>query len=533
MSETIKVVAYARVSSKEQAQKDLSIPYQLEQIRNFCKQKGFKLITEYVDEGKSAKTDDRPAFQKMIGMAKSKIKGFEAIIIHKIDRFSRNNEDHVIYKALLREHGVKVISVSEPYDDDTPHGFLSNGILQLISQFYNMNLANEVRKGLVENAKRGYHNGGIPPYGYTIGKVRDANGNEKSIWVPDTEEKVKIVKRIFDMYVYQNMGFKRIVNTLNAEGVPSPNNKLWSTSTVISLLHNDAYIGVRTWNKRDEQTPGKRDKPKSEWVVVANAHQPLVTRDLFSMVRQKGQERNPTGNCNWTPSGPSPFILRGMLKCHKCGANMISSRNSMKGRGYTMSYICGTYNRKGKDACQRNPVSKVKIEKAVIDTLIREFSMLCYPDNLEYEVKKYQEERNREAVYKLSILKADICHIKRKTELATNENISGNPGQYFSQYIYELKVELEKLQEQEVELEKLVGECVVNREEMESVRGALRDFSNRIRIEPPDVQWELLKRYVKGIVLDEFTQRWAITVWIRRLDEDKEIMMEKKYYIQV
>lgn len=149
MSETLKVVAYARVSSKEQAQKDLSIPYQLDQIRNFCKLKGFKLITEYVDEGKSAKTDDRPAFKKMIGMAKSKIKGFEAIVIHKIDRFSRNNEDHVIYKALLREHGVKVISVSEPYDDDTPHGFLSNGILQLISQFYNMNLANEVRKGLV------------------------------------------------------------------------------------------------------------------------------------------------------------------------------------------------------------------------------------------------------------------------------------------------------------------------------------------------------------------------------------------------
>lgn len=340
---------------------------------------------------------------------------------------------------------------------------------------------------------------------------------------------MKIVKRIFDMYVYQNMGFKRIVNTLNAEGVPSPNNKLWSTSTVISLLHNDAYIGVRTWNKRDEQTSGKRDKPKSEWIVVANAHQPLVSRDVFNMVRQKGQERNPTGSCNWTPSGPSPFILRGMLKCHKCGANMISSRNSMKGRGYTMSYICGTYNRKGKDACQRNPVSKVKIEKAVIDTLIRECLMLCYPDNLEYEVKKHMEERNKETAYKLSILKADICHIKRKIELATKENISGDSVQYFSQYIYELKVELEKLQEQEAELEKLVGECMVNQEEMESVRGALRDFSNRIRIEPPDVQWELLKRYVKGIVFDEFTGMWTTTIEIINLDSDKEMLLEKMF----
>ena len=124
-----------------------------------------------------------------------------------------------------------------------------------------------------------------------------------------------------------------------------------------------------------------------------------------------------------------------------------------------MSYICGTYNRKGKDACQRNPVSKVKIEKAVINTLIREFSLLCYPDNLEYEVKKYMEERNREAVYKLSILKADICHIKRKIELATNANISGNSGQYFSQYLYEVKESLKNYKSRELNWKAGWGVC--------------------------------------------------------------------------
>ena len=71
----------------------------------------------------------------------------------------------------------------------------------------------------------------------------------------------------------------------------------------------------------------------------------------------------------------------------------------------------------------------------------------------------------------------------------------------------------------------------MNREEMEGVRGALRDFSNRIRIEPPDVQWELLRRYVKGIVFDEFTQRYAMSIKIADLDENRDILLDKKYNI--
>ena len=96
MQKEIKAVAYARVSSKEQAEKELSIPAQLEVIRNYCKQKGYSLIHEYIDAGKSAKTDKRPEFQQMIVAAKKQNKGFTAIIVHKFDRFSRNRDDHVI-----------------------------------------------------------------------------------------------------------------------------------------------------------------------------------------------------------------------------------------------------------------------------------------------------------------------------------------------------------------------------------------------------------------------------------------------------
>jgi len=109
----IRIAAYARVSSKKQAEKELSIPAQLKAIRKYCQDKNYKLVAEYIDEGKSAKTADRPAFQKMIAIAKKQNRHFNAIIIHKFDRFSRSREDHVIYKALLKKHGVHVYSVTE------------------------------------------------------------------------------------------------------------------------------------------------------------------------------------------------------------------------------------------------------------------------------------------------------------------------------------------------------------------------------------------------------------------------------------
>jgi len=217
MEKEIKAVAYARVSSKEQAEKELSIPAQLEAIRNYCKQKGWKLVHEYIDAGKSAKTDERPEFQRMVAMAKRPNRGFDAIIVHKIDRFSRNRDDHVIYKALLKKLGVTVYSLTEQTDPETPHGFLLEGIMEVISEFYNMNLKNETMKGMKENAKRGYHNGGQAPYGFRVSRIKDKGGKLRTIWVLGSSEEVDTIRRIFNLYVRENKGYKAIVNILNNE----------------------------------------------------------------------------------------------------------------------------------------------------------------------------------------------------------------------------------------------------------------------------------------------------------------------------
>lgn len=104
----MKVAIYARVTSDRQAEKELSIPAQVKAIQQYCQERGYIIVSEYIEKGRSAKTDDRQEFQKMVAVAKRSNRPFDAILVHKFDRFSRKRDDHVIYKALLAQVELKL-----------------------------------------------------------------------------------------------------------------------------------------------------------------------------------------------------------------------------------------------------------------------------------------------------------------------------------------------------------------------------------------------------------------------------------------
>ena len=154
------VVAYARFSSDNQREE--SIDAQLRAIRQYCQQHDYILLDTYVDEARSATTDDRPAFQQMV---KDSASGdWSAVIVHKLDRFSRNRYDSAIYKKQLKDNGVHVESVLERLDD-SPESVILESLLEGMSEYYSKNLAREVMKGKHETALQCKHNGGQPPYG--------------------------------------------------------------------------------------------------------------------------------------------------------------------------------------------------------------------------------------------------------------------------------------------------------------------------------------------------------------------------------
>lgn len=157
-SKLIRAVAYPRYSSDNQREE--SITAQMRAIEEYCRQKGYVLVNSYPDEEKSATTDKRPNFQRMIKDSAKHL--FDVVIVHKLDRFARNRYDSAHYKRILKRNGVRVESVLE-HLDNSPESIVLESVLEGMAEYYSLNLAREVRKGMRENAEEGKHTGGYHP----------------------------------------------------------------------------------------------------------------------------------------------------------------------------------------------------------------------------------------------------------------------------------------------------------------------------------------------------------------------------------
>jgi site-specific DNA recombinase len=140
----VRVTLYARVSSERQAEKDMSIAAQLKALRKYAVEHGWEVYREFVDEAESARSTNRPAFKEMIALARQRHKCFDAILVWKLSRFARNREDSIIYKSLLRKYDISVVSMNEQVDD-SPAGKLLEGMIEVIDEFYSINLAQDTR----------------------------------------------------------------------------------------------------------------------------------------------------------------------------------------------------------------------------------------------------------------------------------------------------------------------------------------------------------------------------------------------------
>ena len=158
---TLKRVAlYARFSSDNQRAE--SIDAQIRAMKKYCQENHYLIVETYVDEAKSATSDKRPAFQQMIKDSDKKL--FDVLLVHKLDRFSRNRYDSAMYKNRLKRNGVTVFSVLEKLND-SPESVIMESLLEGMSEYYSKNLSREVMKGLNENALKCKHTGGKPPLG--------------------------------------------------------------------------------------------------------------------------------------------------------------------------------------------------------------------------------------------------------------------------------------------------------------------------------------------------------------------------------
>lgn len=222
----VRAVIYARFSSDNQREE--SIDAQVRAIRDYAKKNSIIVVGEYIDKAKSAMTDNRPEFLRMV--SDSAKGGFDLVLVHKLDRFARNRQDSIGYRMELKKHGVSLVSVLEYLDDESPESLILESVLEAMAEYYSKNLAREVNKGMKENALKGLHTGGIPPLGY------DLDPETKMLVINEKEaEAVRLTFKMFN----EGYGYSRINEELNLRGYKTKVGRSFNNNSLTNVVRND------------------------------------------------------------------------------------------------------------------------------------------------------------------------------------------------------------------------------------------------------------------------------------------------------
>ena len=332
-------VIYARYSSD--SQREASIEGQLRDCKDYAEKNGITVVGTYIDRAYSAKTDDRPDFQRMIKDSGKKI--FDVVLVWKLDRFARNRFDAVNYKYQLEKNGVHLVSAMEPISQG-PEGIMVESMLIGMAEYYSAELALKVARGERENALQCKYNGGVVPLGFTIGK-------EDRLYHIDPET-APIVQEIFTRYA-DGEPAEKIAASLNERGLRTRTGKPFVKNSFFQIFRNRRYIGE--YRYKDIVTPGG---------IPA-----IVDQDLFDRVQQRF-EQNRIAHGRPAKEDVS-YLLTTKLFCGKCGTLMGGeSGTSHMGNTYYY-YKCGNAKRHGKAHCDLKAIRKEPLERFVVDTAIK------------------------------------------------------------------------------------------------------------------------------------------------------------------
>lgn len=348
--------AYIRVSTDRQ--EEYSPDSQLKIIREHAKRQGYIIPDEFIfqDDGISGKSaDKRPAFRLMIATAKEVQKPFDAIFVWKFSRFARNQEEAIMYKNLLRKKGVEVVSISEP-SNDSPFASLIEPIIEWMDEYYLINLAEEVRRGMREKFSRGEPTGRCA-FGYRV---------ENKVLVPT--EDAATVRMIFEQYA-SGVSIYKIAANLNDSGI-TRSGRPFGKESVRYILQNPVYVGKIRWSEEHVRygqagySPALDDLPDGK-------HEPIISRELWDVVRARMERRH--ADARYVRQGKSVFMLKGLVRCSACGSTLTEVN---KGQRREPGLQCCSYTR---GACRvSHYIKEANAEAAVINGLERAIASGAY-----------------------------------------------------------------------------------------------------------------------------------------------------------
>lgn len=341
----MKAVIYARYSSDNQREE--SIEGQIRDCKEYAKYNDISIVGSYIDRAMSAKTDNRPNFQKMI--KDSAKRQFDMVIVWKLDRFARNRFDSANYKNLLKKNGVRVVSAKESISEGA-EGIILESVLEGYAEYYSVELAEKVNRGMKDNALKAMYNGGVTPLGYYVDEEQHLQIDEK---------KAPFVQEIFRRFA-DGEAIKSIIADMNARGV-GITVRMKKKSGRKAYEHSLGYNNVRRILTNRKYIGEYRFKD----VVIENAIPPIVDKELF----EKAQKRIAVNTrAPAVKKATDEYLLTTHLFCGKCKAMMIGESGTGKKGTVYHYYKCA--NAKKTHTCDKKTVAKDFIENAVVKAVV-------------------------------------------------------------------------------------------------------------------------------------------------------------------
>jgi DNA invertase Pin-like site-specific DNA recombinase len=318
---------YCRVSTEEQAEKGFSLDAQEKLCRDFAERQGYAVAGVYRDEGKSGTTLERPALQDMLAQC-TKGTSIQAVIVQETDRLARNTHGHLTIRAVLKNAGVKLISVNQPMLDDSPEGNMIDTILASVNQFQSDLSGRKIRKALQEKFDQGWWPRWAP-LGYlsvVVGEPGDGQRVRKV--VQNDPAKWHLVQEGFKLYLTGDYSANEVRDLLHERGLRSKKGKQLSHSVMVKTLANPFYAGMMHWH-------GQRHIGRHEAMITLPEHERIL--EIFH-THNLGRSRRRRHN----------FLLRGFVFCNVCGHRLTAEIHPAKSKSY---YHCAirTHSNRGQN----------------------------------------------------------------------------------------------------------------------------------------------------------------------------------------
>ena len=395
----MKIAAYCRVSTEKEAQID-SLEKQIEFFNEFTKKNGYELYKLYADEGISGKQiKHRKQFQQM--MIDAKAKKFDKVVVKDVSRFARNTVDLLQSVRELKSYGVQVDFLNNGEVMEGGSEFILT-ILGAMAQQESANMSKRVKFGKDITAKKGR----VPNLVFGYDKIPDERYTLKI-----NEEEAKIVKEIFESYVYKGIGTTKIAWNLNDRGIRTKKTKSkWVQTSIVRMLKNPIYTG-RVTNKKSEVTDfitgTRKELPEEEWIVVERPEMRIISDELFNRAQELLEQRSNEFKLN-NKREKTEYVFSTLIYCKHCGYSFrrIKRKYTADGPEY-IRWVCSGRNSMGVNHCPNTTVideeELLNAIKIYLKNIIKNKKDFMKAVEKEFEkITKLREnnERSEESIFK-------------------------------------------------------------------------------------------------------------------------------------